>query len=48
LGGIIWEELKARKKYYEKKADDFIEKLKLIEKRKQEKIKIEINANIEL
>lgn len=40
--GVYGKELKARKKYYEKKADDFISKLELMEKRKQEKIKIEI------
>lgn len=44
----LWEEshgvqLKARKKYYEQKADDLIERLQVIEHRNPVQIKIEIN-----
>ena len=44
----LWEqrfgvELKERKKYYEKKADELIERLKVTEHRNQQQIKLEIN-----
>lgn len=46
----LWEEsygvdLKARKKYYEQKADELIKRLQVTENRQQTKIKIEINEN---
>lgn len=46
----LWEqdhgvELKARKKYYEAKADELIERLQVTEHRNQEQIKIEVREN---
>jgi hypothetical protein len=46
----LWEEsfgveLKARKKYYEEQADELIKKLEIMELKKSEEIKIEINEN---
>ena len=46
----LWEEsygvdLRRRKKYYEEKADELIERLQVPENRKQSQIKIEINGN---
>lgn len=45
----LWEqdygvELKARKKYWEKKADELIQRLQVTEHRNKEQLKIEVNA----
>ena len=46
----LWEEsfgveLKARKKYYEEQADELIKRLEVMELKRREGIKIEVNAN---
>jgi hypothetical protein len=47
----LWEksfgvELKARKKYYEEQADELIKKLEIMELKRSELIKIQVNSNL--